>query len=71
MEKLIKIEGMMCPHCEARVKKLLLETEGISEAEVSHTSGTAAIKLSSPVSDELITKIITDGGYTVTEISTN
>ena len=69
MEKIIKIEGMMCPHCEARVKKVLEETEGVTEATVSHVQGTAAVKMSTPLSDEALTKIITDNGYTVISIS--
>ena len=68
MEKTIKIEGMMCPHCEARVKKILEETEGVSSAVVSHTEGTAVITTSSAVSDDTITKVIVDNGYQVIEI---
>ena len=68
MEKTIRIEGMMCPHCEARVKKILEETDGDDSAVVSHTEGTAVVTLSSPVSDEVFTKLITDNGYEVTEI---
>ena len=68
MEKTIKIEGMMCPHCEARVKKILEETEGVSSAVVSHTKGTAVITTSSAVSDDTITKVIVDNGYQVIEI---
>ncbi len=68
MEKTIKIEGMMCPHCEARVKKILEETEGVVSAVVSHTEGTAKISMSSPVSDDALSKIIVDNGYSVIEI---
>ena len=68
MEKTIKIEGMMCPHCEARVKTLLEELEGVSSAVVSHSEGTAVITMSSPIADEVITKLITDNGYKVIEI---
>ena len=68
MEKTIRIEGMMCPHCEARVKKILEETDGVDSAVVSHTEGTAVVTLSSPVSDEVFKKLITDNGYEVTEI---
>ena len=68
MEKTIKIEGMMCPHCEARVKSLLEETKGISSAVVSHTEGTAVITMESPIADDVIVKLITDNGYKVTEI---
>ena len=68
MEKTIRIEGMMCPHCEARVKKILEETDGVDSAVVSHTEGTAVVTLSSSVSNEVFTKLITDNGYEVTEI---
>ncbi len=68
MEKTIRIEGMMCPHCEARVKKLLEETEGISSALVSHTEGTAVITMETPINDDVLTKLITEDGYKVIEI---
>ncbi len=68
MEKTIKIEGMMCPHCEARVKKILEETSGISSAVVSHTDGTAIVTMNAPVSDDILTKVIVDNGYQVIEI---
>jgi Cu2+-exporting ATPase len=69
MEKTIKIEGMMCPHCEARVKKILSDLPEVSEAIVSHKDGTAVLKLTSPVSDEALTKLITDNGYKVIGIN--
>ena len=69
MEKTMKIEGMMCPHCEARVKKVLEEIEGVSEAIVSHTSGTAVVTMTAPVADDVLTKVITDNGYQVLGIS--
>ena len=68
MEKTMKIEGMMCPHCEARVKQLLEGTDGVATAVVSHTEGTAVITLTSPVADEVLAKLITDNGYKVLEI---
>ena len=68
MEKTMKIEGMMCPHCEARVKQLLEGTDGVAAAVVSHTEGTAVITLTSPVADEVLAKLITDNGYKVLEI---
>ena len=68
MEKTMKIEGMMCPHCEARVKKVLEELPGVSEAIVSHKDDSAIVKLSSPVCDEVLTKAITENGYKVIEI---
>ena len=49
----IKIEGMMCGHCEAHVKKALEALDGVEMAEVSHESGTAIVTLSADVSDEI------------------
>ena len=60
MEKTMKIEGMMCGHCEARVKKSLEALDGVSEAAVSHESGTAVVKLSGEVSDAALTKAVED-----------
>ncbi|MBO7218214.1 MAG: heavy metal translocating P-type ATPase, partial [Clostridia bacterium] len=68
MEKTIKIEGMMCPHCEARVKNLLETLDGVSSATVSHIDGTAVITMKAPIGDDIITKRITDEGYKVTQI---
>ena len=69
MKKTLKIEGMMCPHCEARVKKILEETAGVTEAIVSHKDGTAIVSLSAPVEDSTLVKLITDNGYKVTDIA--
>ena len=66
--KTIKIEGMMCPHCEARVKKALEELPEISEAIVSHKEGNAIIKLVSDISDDKIKKTIEEQGYKVIDI---
>ncbi len=63
MKKTLKIEGMMCAHCEAAVKKALLAIPGIEEAEVSHEKGTAEITLSSSVDEEVIKKAIEDKDY--------
>ena len=71
MKKIIKIEGMMCPHCEARVKKVLEEISGVTEAIVSHTDGTALVSMSVEIADEVFTKVITDNGYKVLGISVN
>ena len=65
MTKTMKIEGMMCGHCEARVKKTLEGIPGVSSAEVSHEKGTAVLTLTGPVSDELLKKAVEDQGYTV------
>ena len=70
MEKTIQIEGMMCPHCEARVKKLLEEISGVVSAVVSHTAGTAVVTLNSPIDDAVFEQLITDNGYKVIAIST-
>ena len=56
MEKTLKITGMMCGHCEARVKKALEAVEGVAEAKVSHESGTAVVTLNVPVEDAVLKK---------------
>ena len=71
MKKTIQIEGMMCPHCEATVKKTLEALPAVSSAEVSHTAGTAVITLSAAVDDALLKQTIEDKGYTVTGIQSN
>ena len=63
MEKTIKIEGMMCPHCEARVREALLASGLVSHAETSHKSGTATVTLNSTVSDDELRKIVEEAGY--------
>ena len=68
MEKTIKIEGMMCGHCSGRVKKCLEATAGIANADVSHETGIALVRMDNDVSDEVLTKIIEDEGYKVLEI---
>lgn len=68
MEKTIKIEGMMCPHCEARVKKCLEETEGVLSADVSHEKGRATVKLSKDLTDDFIKGVIEGQGYKVTDL---
>ena len=65
MEKIIKIEGMMCPHCEARVKQLLEEIDGVEEAITSHKEGTAKLILTKDTADEVFEKVITDAGYSI------
>jgi len=65
MEKTMNIEGMMCPHCEARVKKCLEALDGVTEAVVSHESGTAVVTLSADVSDEILKETVERQGYTV------
>ena len=69
MEKTMQIEGMMCGHCEASVKKALEELPGVSEAIVSHEQGTARVVLSEEVSDDVLKKAVEDKDYKVKEIS--
>lgn len=65
MEKTIKIEGMMCPHCEATVKKTLEELDGVTQAVASHEKGTAVVTLEKEVPFETLKKAVEDKGYTV------
>ncbi len=65
MTKTMKIEGMMCMHCEARVKKTLEAIDGVEEAAVSHENGTAVLTLSENVTDEILTEAVTAQDYTV------
>ena len=65
MKKTMKIEGMMCPHCEATVKKVLEALPEVTEAEVSHTAGTAVVTLSAPVDDAALKKAVEDKDYKV------
>ena len=66
MKKTMKIEGMMCCHCEATVKKALEALDGVTSAEVSHENGTAVLELSRDVSDDLLKKTVEDKDYKVT-----
>ena len=68
MEKTMKIEGMMCGHCEARVKKCLEALAQVEEAAVSHEKGTAVVKLNGEISDEVLKKAVEDQDYKVTDI---
>ncbi len=65
MTKTISIEGMMCGHCEATVKKALLEISGVVDATVSHETGTAVVTLSGDVADDVLKKAVEDKDYTV------
>ena len=69
MTKTIKIEGMMCGHCEATVKKALEALSQVDSAEVSHEAGTAVVTLNSDVSDDVLKKAVEDKDYKVTEIT--
>ena len=68
MEKTMKIEGMMCGHCEASVKKALEGLSGVEEAKVSHEEGTAIVVLNSQVPDETLKKAVEDRDYKVISI---
>lgn len=68
MTKTMNIEGMMCGHCEARVKKALEALDAVSEATVSHESGTAVVTLSSDISDEKLKETVEAEDYKVTSI---
>ena len=68
MEKTMKIEGMMCGHCEARVKKCLEALEGVTEAAVSHEAGTAVVTLGGSVANEVLKKAVEDQDYKVLSI---
>ena len=68
MKRTIKIEGMMCPHCEAPVKKALEALPGVTEAVASHEAGTAVVTLSEPVEDEALKKAVEEQDYTVVGI---
>lgn len=65
MTKTMKIEGMMCAHCEARVKKCLEAIDGVSEAAVSHEKGEAVVMLESDVADEVLKKAVEEQDYSV------
>lgn len=68
MTKTMKIEGMMCGHCEARVKKALEALPQVTEAEVSHKKGTAVVTLAEEISDAELTKTVEEQDYTVTSV---
>lgn len=69
MKKTMKIEGMMCSHCEAAVKKALEALEQVDTAEVSHETGTAVVTLNSEVEDAVLKKAVEDKDYTVASIA--
>ena len=62
-EATLKIKGMMCGHCEARVKKALEELPFVDEAVTSHEQGTAKLTLSGTLDEKAVKKAITDAGY--------
>ena len=68
MKKTLKVEGMMCGHCEARVKKALEALPEVDEAVVSHEAGTAIVTLNAEVADDVLKKAVEDQDYSVTGI---
>ena len=68
MTKTMKIEGMMCGHCEARVKKSLEALAEVDAAEVSHEAGTAVVTLNTEVGDDTLKKAVEDQDYKVLDI---
>ena len=68
MQKTMKIEGMMCPHCEAAVKKALEALEGVEAADVSHEAGTAVVSMSAEVADAVLKEAVEAKDYKVTGI---
>ncbi|MBP3458624.1 MAG: heavy metal translocating P-type ATPase [Lachnospiraceae bacterium] len=68
MEKTMKINGMMCGHCEARVKKCLEALPEVKEAAVSHEAGTAVLTLNAPIADDVLKKTVEDQDYEVVSI---
>ena len=63
MEKIIKVEGMMCPRCEAHVVKALTAIEGVESATASHEENIAKVALTKDVADDVLIKAIVDEGY--------
>ena len=68
MTKTLKVEGMMCGHCEARVKKALEAVPGVENAVADHTAGTAVVTLSTPVADEILKAAVEAQDYQVTGV---
>ena len=68
MTKTMNIEGMMCGHCEAAVKKALEAVDGVTEAVVSHENGTAVVTLSKEVDNDVLKKAVEDKDYKVTAV---
>ena len=66
MTKTLKVEGMMCAHCEARVKKALEAVPGVASAAADHAAGTATATLNAPVTDEALREAVEGQGYQVT-----
>ena len=65
MEKVLKVDGMMCMHCEATVKKALEEIDGVAAAYPNHEKKEVRVELDKDVADDILEKAITDKGYTI------
>ncbi|MDE6736061.1 MAG: cation transporter [Treponemataceae bacterium] len=65
MTRTLKVDGMMCAHCEAHVKKALEAVGGVAAATADHTSGTATVTLTGTVADDALAKAVADAGYTL------
>jgi Cu2+-exporting ATPase len=65
MTKTLKVEGMMCMHCEARVKKALEAIDGVESAVADHDAGTAVVTLNAEVADDVLRKAVEDQDYKV------
>ena len=65
MEKTLKIQGMMCPHCEAHVKNALEGVDGVVSAQVSHEKGTAVVTLNKEIDTNLLIDVVEKQGYKV------
>ena len=63
MEKTMKIEGMMCGHCEAHVTKALLAVEGVTEVKASHETNTAVVTMDREIPEEILKKVVEDCDY--------
>ena len=68
MEKTLKIEGMMCEHCEMHVKKALEALDGVTNAEVSHKAGTAVVTMEKEITNDVLKQAVEEQGYKVTDI---
>ena len=69
MTKTMKIEGMMCEHCEASVKKALEALDGVESVQVSHKEAEAVVSLSAPVENAVLKKAVEERDYKVLEIA--
>lgn len=68
MTKTLKVEGMMCEHCEKHVKDALMALEGVDDAVVDHKAGTAVVTISGEVADEALCKAVSEEDYKVVDI---